>query len=457
MGRERRRERRMFLHLYVWAPPPTHTTHKIGQKARPPPTEDIHPRCCACCLLLGWYGHTLKVTMDPSTSHASSSKEAEPNESASAAPAASHDTTKLSTSSEHQQHVTPKRKSAPPQPKIAADGSEDSTDDANEAKRSRLMAPPSPLQALVPAVSGSTEEMTYPQHQQFSQTGKDDTITAAAQEKVQEESSTIQMVKDAYDQYVIKLEASGGSIEKEMTKQSDLLYVVSSISRREGDPFGPCLHGIYTTCQKAQEAARKTFEKVSDSYRDGNFVSHEKRVAKCDMTNFLIPGVEGAFRTLFEVFRPDDDCPEDCTSVAINTVHIESDVEQSFPYIQDTSSAWIKSGLDSVTVNEKSSAGIIEKNLKVHALFSYKACGSGDEMDAALIGIYKDREVAINRAREYSKEFIDDDQIEVSYNFEVTNGEIIVADNTISVSIETVILDDEDSDKYGEEIEFSIL
>jgi len=304
--------------------------------------------------------------MDPSTSHASSSKEAEPNESASAAPAASHDTTKLSTSSEHQQHVTPKRKSAPPQPKIAADGSEDSADDANEAKRSRLMAPPSPLQALVPAVSRSSEEMTYPKHQQFSQTGKDDTITAAAQEKVQEESSTIQMVKDAYDQYVIKLEASGGSIEKEMTKQSDLLYVVSSISRREGDPFGPCLHGIYTTCQKAQEAARKIFEKLSESYRGGEFVSNETRVAKCDMTNYLIPGIEGTSRPLFEVLWQDED-DQDCTAIAINAVRLGNDMEQSIPYIRGGSPSWLKHKPE----NEISSAGT-QQGLKGKSTFDFQ-------------------------------------------------------------------------------------
>ena len=153
-------------------------------------------------------------------------------------------------------------------------------------------------------------------------------IKVAAQENAENEARTLRMAKGVYENYVTRLKASGSNIEKEMTKQSDLLYVVSSISRR-GENFGPSLHGIYTTCQKSQEAARKTFEKLSESYRDGEFVSHETRVAKCDMTNFLIPGVEGAFRPLFEVFREGED-EEDCTAVAINVVRIGTDAEQRF-------------------------------------------------------------------------------------------------------------------------------
>ncbi len=395
--------------------------------------------------------------MDPSTSHAVSNKEAESNNSVSAAPTAAREATKVSTSSAQQEHVTSKRKSAV---------SEQSTSTANEAKRSKLMAESSSLQALLPTISKSSEDVPSPQHQQsvtsqpVGQTGKEDGTTVAAQKTDQEESSTTQKVKDAYEQYISKLEAAGGSIEKEMTKQTDLLYVVTSISRREGDPFGPCLHGIYTTCQKAQEAARKTFEKVSESYRNGNFVPHEKRVATCDMTNYLIPGVAGSLRPLFEVFRPEDDSPEDCTGVAINAVYIEDDVEQSLPYIQDTSSDWIKSALEAVPVAENSNANPIEKNLKVQALFSYKACGSGDEKDVALVGIYKDKDDTMERARYCVQDFITEEVVDddlVQENLDITNGEIVVVHDAISVSVETVLLDDEDSDKYGEEIEFSIL
>ena len=174
------------------------------------------------------------------------------------------------------------------------------------------------------------------------------------------------------------------------------------------------------------------------------------------MTNFLLPGVEGAFRPLFEVLGPDES-DEDCTAVAINAVRIGSDVEQSLPFIQDSSSAWIKAGLDADTIPQKSLASAPVKNLKVRALFSYKVCDSGEERDVKLIGIYEDREEAINRARTYSKGFIHDEKMDVSYNFEVTDGELIVVDGAVSVSLETVILDDEDRTAYGNEIEISIL
>lgn len=68
-------------------------------------------------------------------------------------------------------------------------------------------------------------------------------IKVAVQENAEKEACNSQKVKAAYEEYAAKLQASGSTIEKEMMKQSDLLYIVTSISRR-GDKFGPCLHGI---------------------------------------------------------------------------------------------------------------------------------------------------------------------------------------------------------------------
>jgi hypothetical protein len=281
-------------------------------------------------------------------------------------------------------------------------------------------------------------------------------IKVAVKENAEKESSTIQKVKAAYEEYVTKLQGSGSSIEKEMTKQSDLLYIVTSISRR-GDQFGPCLHGIYTTCQGAQEAARKTFEKVSESYRDGEFVANDIRVAKCDVTNFVIPGIEGTSRPLFEVLGPDED-DQDCTAIAINAVRIGSDVEQSLPYIQGSLPSWLKHKAEAGKVSGDSSAGNTnKKDSKVHAIFSYTPCGWGEDTDVDLIGIYEDREGAMNRAREYSKDFIDEEQINDSYTSDVTNGELFVDEEKGSVSIETVLLDDEHGGVDGKEIEFSVM
>ena len=370
-------------------------------------------------------------------------------------PAATAQITEVNSSREEEQNETLKRKG---DEQIIND---DTIKASNEAKRSKLTEPSSSLQVLVSTVSRSNEDAS-PQHQlvknkaDFDTKAEDGATGVASFANNDEETSNMQQIKDTYEQYVSKVKASGSSIEKEMTKQTDLLYVVTSISRRDCDPLGPCLHGIYTTCKNAQQAARKAFEKASDSYRNGEFVSHEGRVANFDMTNFLIPGVKGACRLLFEVFKPDGEYPEDCTGVAMNTVRIGTDVEQRLPYIKDSLSDWICAGLDADILKEDSEA-VIEKNSKVHALFGYKACGRDDEMDVDLIGIYKGRETAVNRARAYTQDFVNDDQVEVSYNLEVTDGEIIVVEGKVSVSIETVILDDEDDGKYGNEIEFSIL
>ena len=266
----------------------------------------------------------------------------------------------------------------------------------------------------------------------------DEAIKVEAKENAEKEASMIQKVKAAHEQYVTKLEASGSTMEKEMTKQADLLYIVTSISKR-GLAFGPCLHGVYTTCQKAQEAARKTFERLSESYRDGDFVSHKNRVAKCDMTNFLIPGVEGAFRSLFEVLgAPEYEDDQIYTAIAINAARLGNDIQQSIPFTEDTSYAWIKAGYNDLSEDVSAGSTNNDSNSKIHAIFSLE---NWDE-DVDLLGIYKDREAAMNRARVHAKDFMDEEQINDSYNYEVTNGWLFVNDGG-SVSIETVTLDEE--------------
>ena len=96
----------------------------------------------------------------------------------------------------------------------------------------------------------------------------------------------------------------GYYIEQEMITPSNLLYVVTSISKRRDNnrgKFSPRLHGIYTTARKAQVCARHVFGNVSKSYRDGKFLNNEDRTAKSDISEFLIPA-EGNSRTIFELF-----------------------------------------------------------------------------------------------------------------------------------------------------------
>jgi hypothetical protein len=55
-------------------------------------------------------------------------------------------------------------------------------------------------------------------------------------------------------------------------------------------------------------------------------------------------------------------------------------------------------------------------------------------------------EVAMNRARDYSKDFIDEEQINDSYATDITNGELFLDEEKGSVSMETVLSDEQQRD-----------
>lgn len=119
------------------------------------------------------------------------------------------------------------------------------------------------------------------------------------------EANLYKEMKYAYESYAQKLKDSGKDIEQEMITPSNLLYVVTSISKRRDNnrgKFSPRLHGIYTTARKAQVCARHVFGNVSKSYRDGKFLNNEDRTAKSDISEFLIPAAEGNSRVIFELF-----------------------------------------------------------------------------------------------------------------------------------------------------------
>jgi len=110
--------------------------------------------------------------------------------------------------------------------------------------------------------------------------------------------------------------------------------------------------------------------------------------------------------------------------------------------------------------HKNSSAGTTNKDAKVHAIFCYRPLDTFNPyVDVDLIGIYKDREAAMNRARVYAQAFIevDEEQINDSYTSEVTNGELFMTEEKRSVSIETVILDNEHGGVGGKEIELSVM
>ena len=128
--------------------------------------------------------------------------------------------------------------------------------------------------------------------------------------------------KKVYEDGLKELKENNIDFEKEMKRRTEYLFVVTSVSA-DGDPFSPVLHGIYTTCKKAQDAARRAFEKVSRTYRNGAFVPSHDRLSKCDLSEFLVPAKRTeTCRPLYEAFTEEDDHYCHYTAVAISTIRM---------------------------------------------------------------------------------------------------------------------------------------
>jgi len=238
--------------------------------------------------------------------------------------------------------------------------------------------------------------------------------------------------KARYDEHAKKLEESGRSIEEEMKSSTDLVYVVTSI-QRGGDPFSPQLHGIYTTCKRAQESARKAFSKVSRSYRKGKFLPDEDRIAKCDTSEYLIPGIEYTSRIMLELFGDFEN--DDYNAVAVTAIKIDVDVNVDLPFIDRRGMRECKSGVSERKDNFK-------PGTKVYAIFSHHS-GSGWDFDVNLAGVYTKREDAFERGLKvvsFDDEEIKKEQIGLASG--VSNGRLFHdnEDGGWAVAMETVTL-----------------
>lgn len=241
------------------------------------------------------------------------------------------------------------------------------------------------------------------------------------------------------------------TIEEMMTIPSHLVYVVSSI-RWDGEPFLPKCHGIFTTCSKAQAGAQKAFEAVSDSYRGGKFLQNDERIAKCDLTEFLIPGVEFASLTLFEEFE------DHCAAVAINAIRIDKSCTKDLPFLDigfDSSPKQVHSGLSEKYLEGAQVYAIFEFGPQTHVPGSYG--------NIRLCGVYREKDRAITRGKYFTDfesleehyESDDDDNWRYKERKEqidgqlrgaqdVTNGLLFNGgeeDDPWAVALETVVLD----------------
>lgn len=269
-----------------------------------------------------------------------------------------------------------------------------------------------------------------------------------------EEEKHYNEMKEAYNSYARDLkESSGRDIDMEMTTPSGLVYVVTSV-KREGDQYSPHLHGIYTTCKKARESAKSVFHNVSDTYRDGNFIDSDERKARCDATEFLIPGVVSTSRVLFEVFFGHED-DTDYTAVGITAIPIDvSPIEIDLPFVQFKKA---KHHYNDVRGKDGDKTAVVTEGMKVYAIFSYAPCGWGEEGDVNLCGIFTNREKAITRGKEcasFQDEEAERDQIDNAVN--VSNGKLFYDedDYPFAIALETVTLDDQEyGGKEGKEVE----
>jgi len=270
------------------------------------------------------------------------------------------------------------------------------------------------------------------------------------------ESDHYKKKKDLYADHVKMLKKNGFDIEQEMATPSDLVYVVTSI-HRYGDQFSPHLYGIYTTCRKAQEGARKSFERLSTSYRDGKFLPNVERIAKCDVTTFLIPGVEFTSRPMFEVFGEYDE--DEHIAVAINAVRIDSNVRKDLPFLQ----FWRHECTTDLKIEEGNNAKVasFDEDTKVYAIFNYWPgnMGMNDSVEVQLCGVFRNREDAIERAKFFTS--FNDDEVEKEQLEDAQgklNGKLFhdMDDDCWVVALETVTLDKQHHGEYGRELDVGI-
>ena len=269
----------------------------------------------------------------------------------------------------------------------------------------------------------------------------------AANEK--KETEHYGQMKKEYELHVQKLTSEGRDIEKEMITPSNLVYIITSINTHGGDKFSPHLQGIFTTCQKAKDCAHKVFESTSMSYRDGKFDANENRTAKCDTTEFLIPGVECNVRVLFEIFGEvnnmrarDISCDKgECNAVGITAIPMDTDdiAGMDLPFLRTLT--W-RQEYDALTKGTPVAGGTEVFPVFAHIPARYHGYFRiGDPTDVNICGVFRKRERAIKCSQEERKEML---QVQKANSPIVYNGlpfYQMLLDNCNTVSTLSVILD----------------
>ena len=232
---------------------------------------------------------------------------------------------------------------------------------------------------------------------------------------------------------------------------SDLVYVVTSISRRFGDPIAPHLHGIYSTLDAARDAARRAFGTRSETYREGRFLPSDERVAEDDSTDALVPGMQLSSRALLEALGEEE--TDACTVVAVSCVPIDARVKANLPFL--CGSTWGGAS------GERGGVDSLVAGTKVHAIFSYYPGGMGGECDVCLCGVFQSKQAAIERGLEFTglgfgETEADKEQKENAAT--VSNGAIFRDAETDcwSVVLSSMVIDEDHASDSGKELDFNL-
>lgn len=174
----------------------------------------------------------------------------------------------------------------------------------------------------------------------------------------------------------------------------------------------------------------------------GYFLPNDERIAKCDTTQYLVPGTEFTSRAIFELFGEERD--SECIAVGITAVRIDDAVEIDLPFLKFDNSGCLR---NSDAVEEDRVGPQIAHGTKVYAIFCYWPGSMGQtSVDVDLCGVYTKRDDAIQRGLELAR-FDDEDMKagQVGNAPNVTNGRLFFdsADTCFTVAIETVVLNED--------------
>lgn len=288
------------------------------------------------------------------------------------------------------------------------------------------------------------------------------------------EKNEYKQMKEAYDHYFKRLK----SVDRDTVKgnhMSDLAYVITSVVVRGVTPksapaYGIIrpwlrdnqditkqkneiishLNGIFTSCKSAQECARKVFERISKSYRNGSFIPIENRIAKSDITEFIVDNVRFNGHVMFEAFKSPTaknmsweypDYAYDITMVSLNVIQINTECKhllQFTPAQHDDDEKFHP--YEEFAIRKNTNQSEFNSAAEVYVVFAQKP-REGRSPEVNLHGVFTYHDDAVKCGLTERKALL---QLQKQRSPHVRNGMKMyemLSDNSNSVVIESMHLD----------------